>query len=236
MNIPIYQIIENDIKNQIIDGKLKEGDLILSENQLSELYSVSRMTVRQALNSLVNDGYLYRHKGKGTFVSKRKIEKSIHGVRGFTDEMKDLGIEVRNEVIHFSTITPAKKIQDALFLDEGEEVYYVERIRYGDEIPILFEALYIPVNLYKDLTIDKMSQSFYDYTEKEKRYQISHCLQSIEAQLPNEEQAKRLKITKNTPILKITRNTFLNNGRPFEYVVSNYRSDQYRFVQYSFKG
>ena len=91
MQTPIYQKIESDIKTKIDKNELKSGDLVPSENQLTKLYDVSRMTVRQALNNLVTDGYLYKHKGKGTFVSQRKIEKNIHGVRGFTEEMEDVG-------------------------------------------------------------------------------------------------------------------------------------------------
>lgn len=87
MAMPIYKTIENDLKKLINESELKSGDLVPSENELKEKYAVSRMTVRQALNNLVNDGYLYRHKGKGTFISQRKIEKNIHGVRSFTEEM-----------------------------------------------------------------------------------------------------------------------------------------------------
>lgn len=87
MTTPIYLIIENDIKAAINNGSFKSGDLIPSENELKEKYNVSRMTVRQALNNLVNEGLLFRHQGKGTFVSNAKIEKSIQGIRSFTEEM-----------------------------------------------------------------------------------------------------------------------------------------------------
>ncbi|NLN50309.1 MAG: GntR family transcriptional regulator [Acholeplasmataceae bacterium] len=236
MQIPLYQIIENEIKEQIQSKKLKEGDLIPSENQLTEIYNVSRMTVRQALNNLVNDGYLYKHKGRGTFVAPRKIEKSIQGVRGFTEEMEGLGKVVSSKVVKFLVLEPSEEIREKLFLKEDEKAIYVERIRYGDKMPILFETLYIPQNLFKDLTAADMEESFYTYIEKEKGYRVSHCVQSIEAQMPKSKHAEMLKINKNMPVLKIIRNTFLNNGRPFEYVISIYRSDQYRFVQYAFKG
>ena len=77
MVLPIYKKIENDVKAKIQDGTYKGGDLLPSENELKDQYNVSRMTVRQALTNLVNDGYLYRHKGKGTFVSHNKLEKAF---------------------------------------------------------------------------------------------------------------------------------------------------------------
>ena len=75
--LSMYQIIEQDIKYRIEEGILRNGDMIESENVLKEMYNVSRMTVRQALNNLVRDGYLYRHKGKGTFVNCDKLERKF---------------------------------------------------------------------------------------------------------------------------------------------------------------
>lgn len=235
MQTPIYQIIENDIKEKIINEELVTGDLIPSEHQLKDQYNVSRMTVRQALNNLVNDGYLYKHKGKGTFVAKRKIEKNIHGVRSFTEEMESDGRKVRSQVLKFEEVEPTEELREKLFLEEDEKAIYIERVRYGDEVPVLYEELYIPSNLFKGLTKEDMESSLYKFVEKNMNLKISHCFQSIEAKNGSKEINEALKINKDVPILKIVRNTFLSNGRPFEYVVGNYRSDQYRFVQYSFK-
>jgi len=235
LQTPIYQKIENDIKTKIERNELKSGDIIPSENQLTQLYDVSRMTVRQALNNLVSDGYLYKHKGKGTFVSQRKIEKNIHGVRGFTEEMEDVGRVVKSEVVKFEKVLPPKHIADKLFLDHKHEAFYIERIRYADDVPVLFEVLYVPYDLFKDLTIEHMTHSFYDYIHKNTIYQISHCFQIIEAKPADSDIVTTLKVAEHTPVLSIIRNTFLNNGRPFEYVVATYRSDQYKFVQYAFK-
>lgn len=235
MKIPLYQKIENDIKEQIDQKKLKAGEIIPSENQLSNMYDVSRMTVRQALNNLVLEGYLYKHKGKGTFVSERKIEKSIHGVRGFTEEMNESGRVVKNEVTVFEKIVPTDNIAEKLFLDNNQEIYYIERVRYGNDIPVLYEVLYVPVHLFKDLTKEDMNHSFYNFVETKTPYKITHCFQTIEAKPSNKLIEERLKIDKKSPVLSITRNTFLSNGRPFEYVISTYRSDQYKFVQYAFK-
>lgn len=233
MQLPKYQIIENDIKKQIYSEEIKAGDLIPSENQLSKMYEVSRMTVRQALNNLVNEGFLFKHKGKGTFVSKRKIEKNIQGVRGFTEEMQSEGREVKSVVNHFEIKEPEDNIREKLFLDEDEKIIYVERVRYGDDIPVLYEELYLPYKIFANLTIEDMQQSFYNYIEKNTKFKISYCIQEIEAQTSNKNFSKVLNISKEVPLLKITRNTFLNNGRPFEYVISTYRSDQYKFVQHA---
>lgn len=236
MATPIYKIIENEIKSKITRGELNSGDLVPSENELKDQYQVSRMTVRQALNNLVNDGYLYRHKGKGTFISLRKIEKNIHGVRSFTEEMAATNRKVSNKILVFETIEAPDDIAEKLFLNPKDEVIHIERVRYGNEIPVLFEQLYIPANLFKTIEKSNLEGSFYKYIEKELGMQISYCIQSIEAISSDSKVSIALEVNKHVPTLLILRNTFLSNGRPFEYVRSYYRADQYKFVQHAIKG
>ncbi|CCV65427.1 Transcriptional regulator [Paracholeplasma brassicae] len=236
MAIPIYKVIENDLKKDINEGVLQTGDLVPSENELKEKYNVSRMTVRQAFNNLVNDGYLYRHKGKGTFISSRKIEKNIHGVRSFTEEMAATNRKVSNQILTFEKMVAPIEIAEKLFLSKKDEVYHIERVRYGNDIPVLFEQLYIPTKLFKTIEEKDLKGSFYEYIEKELGYQISHCIQSIEAVTTSQVVSHALNVKPNDPALLIVRNTFLSNGRPFEYVKSYYRADQYKFVQHAVKG
>lgn len=233
MQLPKYQTIENEIKSQIENGELKPGDMIPSENQLCELHNTSRMTVRQALNNLVIEGYLFKHKGRGTFVSKRKIEKNIQGVRGFTEEMESEGRVVKSIVKNFAIIQPSKEIKEKLFLNNGDQVVHVKRVRYGDDIPVLHEELYLPLDVFPDLTKADMEDSFYTYIANNTNFKISYCIQVIEATKSSKNLSQTLEVSKDDPVLVIKRNTFLNNGRPFEYVISTYRSDQYRFVQHA---
>ncbi|HHT39450.1 MAG: GntR family transcriptional regulator [Acholeplasmatales bacterium] len=235
MTTPIYLIIENDIKAAINNGSFKSGDLIPSENELKEKYNVSRMTVRQALNNLVNEGLLFRHQGKGTFVSNAKIEKSIQGIRSFTEEMEATNRKVSSKVITFKEIKANQIIAEKLFLKKGDLIYYIERIRYGNNVPVLFEILHIPKNIFPNITKKDLEGSFYKYLEKELKLKVSHCKQSIEAKKPSKELANILNINVTEPILYIERDTYLSNGRPFEIVRSFYRSDQYKFVQMAVK-
>jgi GntR family transcriptional regulator len=230
---PVYQIIENDIKEKIKKGELNHGDMIHSENELKDMYSVSRMTVRQALNNLVNEGYLYRHKGKGTFVNNIKIEKKMQGLIGFTEEMRRMNKKVRSKIITFDSIKADDEVASKLFLETGEEIYFIERIRYGDDIPVLFEQLHIPKRIFKDIDQKIMESSFYGYIANTLNIKISHCVQTMEAKAASTRIAEMLEIQKGAPILYMTRNTFLDRGFPFEYVKAYYRADQYRFIQHS---
>ncbi len=233
--IPVYQVIENDIKEKINKGELKHGEMIHSENELKDIYFVSRMTVRQALNNLVNEGYLYRHKGKGTFVNNHKIEKRMQGLVGFTEEMRRMNKRVRSKVVTFTTIKADDEIANKLFLQPGEEVFAIERVRYGEDIPVLFERLFIPKAVFKDMNPEVMESSFYDYVENQLSLKINYCIQTLEAKSSNPRVSEMLEIQKSSPVLYITRNTFLDRGFPFEYVKAYYRADQYRFIQHSIR-
>ncbi|HPX20279.1 MAG: GntR family transcriptional regulator [Bacilli bacterium] len=228
--LSMYQIIEQDIKYRIEEGILRNGDMIESENVLKEMYNVSRMTVRQALNNLVRDGYLYRHKGKGTFVNCDKLEKKIYGLVGFSEEMRRLNRVPSSKVISFELITPDDKLKDKLALTTNEQVYFIRRVRYGDNMPVLLEHMYIPSSLFKDLNEQVFESSFYDYVEKKCNYRISYCNQKLEAKIMDEEQAKILEAQPGSALLYCSSITYLDNGRPFEYVRSFYRGDQYRFI------
>ncbi len=232
-NIPIYQIIENDIKQSIKEGLLQHGDMIQSENELKEKYNVSRMTVRQALNNLVNEGFLYKHKGKGTFVNTLKIDKKIQGLLSFTEEMTLMNHKVTNKIISIKLIPALDEVSAKLYLNRNDMVYFIERVRYSDDIPVLFEQLYVPQSLFKVINEEIMKGSFYHYVEKVLHLKINFSIQTIEARLATQEIAQYLEISKTSPVLHISLNSFLDNGRPFEYVKSYYRADQYRFIQHA---
>lgn len=236
MQKPMYQVIENDIKEAILNGVYQPHQLIPSENELREKYNVARMTIRHALTNLVNDGYLYRHQGKGTYVADLKLEKNILRVRGFTEEIQSLGKKITNKVLRFEEVTVDEKLSEKLFLTPGDKAFYIERVRSGNNIPVLLEKLYLPVRLFKNLKKEVFHSSFYDYIENVLNYRVSHCMQIIEARNANAQVAKHLEINKNDSVLFMTLITYLSDGRPFEYVESYYRADQYRFIQKSFRG
>ncbi len=91
--IPIYFQIMEQLKTQIKNGELKADALLPSEREYAEQFGISRMTVRQALSNLVNEGFLYRQKGRGTFVSKLKMEQPLQGLTSFTEDMRSRGMK-----------------------------------------------------------------------------------------------------------------------------------------------
>ncbi|WP_404470231.1 GntR family transcriptional regulator [Sutcliffiella horikoshii] len=227
--IPIYYQLESYIKNQIEAGFILPGENIPSEREYAESYGISRMTVRQAINSLVNEGLLYRKKGSGTFVSEKKIEQPLQGLTSFTEDMKKRGMTPTSKLIHFEVIPANSFISSELKISEYAPVYEIKRIRLADGEPMALETNYLSANLVKGLTEEEVKASIYSYVEEKLGLRITHAEQLIESVRASEEHEKLLFIEKDHPMLYIQRNTFLHDGTPLELVKSVYRGDRYKF-------
>ena len=228
-HVPIYVQIEEEIKHKILLGEYQEGEAIPSERDLTEIFNVSRMTVRQAINNLVTSGLLYREKGRGTFVSSPKLEQSLNSLTSFTEDMLSRGYKPSSKILVFEKHIPSNEIAKDLLLDEGEEVYLVMRIRNADEIPMAIERTYIPVKLFPNLDEEKLDGSFYRLVEMDYGYKIGHAIQELEAALVKKEDRKYLQLKEKAVVLVMKRMSYLSDNRPFELVLSSYRADRYKF-------
>ncbi|CAG9619945.1 GntR family transcriptional regulator [Sutcliffiella rhizosphaerae] len=227
--IPIYYQLESYIKNQLNAGILKPGDSIPSEREYAESYEISRMTVRQAINSLVNEGLLYRRKGSGTYVAEKKIEQPLQGLTSFTEDMIKRGLTPTSHLIHLKIVQANSFVAGELHISEADPVYEIKRIRLADGEPMALETNYISAHLVNGLTKEVVSASIYAYMEQELGLLIAHAHQSIESVKASAEDENFLKIKRGHPMLYIQRNTYLQDGTPLELVKSIYRGDRYKF-------
>lgn len=228
--VPIYVQIEDYLKQRILQGEYAAHTAIPSERNLSDLFGVSRMTVRQSITNLVNEGLLYREKGRGTFVTSTKVEQALGGLTSFTEDMISRGMVPSNKIVHFGKGIPKADIIRSLQLEKEEEVFVAKRIRYADGEPMAIERIYIPVKLLPDLNQEILNQSLYQFVEKDKGLKIAYASQFMEAALVNEEDAKLLQIEVPSPVIVIERKSYLDNECPFEIVQSIYRADRYKFI------
>nr|WP_253957873.1 GntR family transcriptional regulator [Metabacillus halosaccharovorans] len=225
----MYYQLEEQIKKTIETEELQPGDALPSERELSESYQISRMTVRQAITNLVNKGYLFREKGKGTFVSSQKFEQNLQGLTSFTEDMKARNLVPGSKLLHFEIYPADKDIRATLSLKDEELIYKIKRLRLANNEPIAVETSYLPVNLVPGLTPDILASSLYTYIENELELTIGHASQTVEAAIVDAEDQQHLNIHKDVPVLLIQRETFLENGTPLELVRSSYRADRYKF-------
>src|SRR5579862_3132452 len=120
--IPLYFQIQRALMEKIQSGELSEGDPLASEEELSRYYQVSRMTARQALHGLKTSGYAFSEKGRGTFVTRPKLEKNIMHLRGFTEDMKHLGMVPSSKLLEQTVVTATEDLAEKLKVEPGEIV------------------------------------------------------------------------------------------------------------------
>jgi GntR family transcriptional regulator len=228
--LPIYYQLEQGIKDLIEKSKLKPGEMIPSERELAETYEISRMTVRQAINNLVNDGYLVRKRGKGTFVAANKIVQPLKGLTSFSEDMRARGMEPGTKVLDFQTIQASKSIAEHLQIPEGADTYEIKRVRLADHLPMALETSYIPCNLVSGLTREIVSGSMYEFIEHQLGLKIKSGVQVLEASVARKVEAEILEIKEGAPVLLIQRHSYLEKNQPLELVKSVYRGDRYKFT------
>jgi GntR family transcriptional regulator len=208
---PIYHQLEEEIKGAIQSLELVPGEMIPSEKEYTEKYGISRMTVRQAISNLVNGGYLYRQRGKGTFVAEQKSEPPLQGLTSFTEVKADHELAAKLEV------------------EAGTAIFELERVRLADRLPMAYEKLYILKDHALDLTEEIAVSAIHDYVEKKFGLKIQHGRQVIEAAIAQKKEAEMLGVAEASPVLLIERRSTLETNQPLAVVRSVYRADRYTF-------
>ncbi|WP_349407679.1 GntR family transcriptional regulator [Pseudalkalibacillus sp. SCS-8] len=228
--LPLYFQVEQYMLNKIKTGEYRKGTLIPSERELSERFQISRMTVRQAINNLVNRGLLTRERGKGTFVAQPKIAYPLKGVFSFTEDMKRRGLTPSTRVVSFHVESePPPKVLNDLACEEGEKVLRLERIRFANEEPLALETAFLPYTLFKDLTEKDTEGSIYEYVRNRLQFVIKRAQQEIEASIVTERDRVLLDLPSESPVLVVHRTTYTEEDIPFESVKTVFRGDRYTF-------
>ena len=226
--LPKYYRVKESLREMIQTRGLGEGEMIPPERELCELYGVSRMTARQAVMELVNEGLLYREQGKGTFVAGQKLQHEAARLTSFTQDMKTRGMEVSSEVVEVAEDGAPPAAARALGIETGEPIVRVKRVRSADDQPMALETSHLLYDLARGvLDADLTKGSLYEELRK-LGVKIAWAEQSYEATLVNDGEARHLGVPAGSAALLIERVTFDDGDRPFEYVKSVYRGDRYR--------
>jgi GntR family transcriptional regulator len=229
--LPLYYQIQQKLLKQIRSGAFKPGQAIPSEQEISARMGVSRMTARQALKSLCDLGVLYSQRGKGTFVSRIKLEKSLRQVFSFSEEMSASGSRPSSKVLAFELVSADIRVAEALHLTPEQQVISLRRVRLADAVPMGIECSRLPLPLCPDLlqTFDPRTSLYRALSE---RYGIFVAVtdEVVEASIASAEEARLLKIRKGSPVFRFVRISYLESGQPVEYVTSLYRGDRYKIA------
>ena len=231
-NLPLYLQLKNIIKAQIISGAIQPGDKIPSESELCERYGVSRITVRQAINSLVQEGYLYRKQGVGTFVTSPKLRRRLPRLYSFSEDMRELGLEPSSQVLEQRVIEADEEMAEILKLPDGSrKINKLVRVRLANGEPILLEKTFIPYYLCPDLVQENLEEgSLYSTLREKYNLLLDHAYETYEVGKIRKEEAKILRCQVSLPAFVIERLTYLKTEVPVEWTKSIARGDRLRFT------
>lgn len=227
----LYQQIREHLLEEIDAGRLNVGDRVPSERELADRFKISRMTVRHALTELVNEGTLYRHQGKGTFVAKPKIRQGLAGLTSFTEDMLARGLKPGARLLSVEVASASYKVRHALGLDEAAMVVRLERLRLADGEPMALEQVHLPYPRFAPiLEADVENTSLYKLFVEVLGVQMASAIQTIEPTAADAALARALEVREGALLLMTERTTYDERGEPFEHATSYYRGDRYRFV------
>ncbi|KRL28505.1 GntR family transcriptional regulator [Limosilactobacillus frumenti DSM 13145] len=230
MSSPVYIQIHNQLRENIEDGKWKVGEKIPAERELAAHFDVSRMTLRQAIQALVDEGILERRVGSGTFVANRKVQEKMSGVTSFTDLMRSLGKTPSSKTISYHLTIPSQTEIEKLKLSHDEQVVRMERVRLANDVPICFEIATVPARLIENFSKEEVTNSFWQTLEKKAHLFPGHAVQHISATNATERIATYLNVKRGDALLRMTQLSYLQDGTPFEYVHTQYAGSRFEFV------
>jgi GntR family transcriptional regulator len=238
-NIPLVYQLGEALRDKIIRAEYRVHEQLPTEEQLQKFYGVSRTTVRLALAKLVNEGYIRRQQGKGTYVNPRglvtkgkpkPLSRDMFGMKSTTKIIQSAGMKVRTEVLRFAREMPSREIAERLGISEKDSVLHFERLRYADDKPLVLEKSWIPAAQCPDLKREDIKGSLYLALFKKYHHHVAAAHQSLRAILASELDARVLNLQIGQPVMLVDGVTYLEDGRAIEVEESHFRAEAIEFI------
>ncbi len=203
-----YQLLQNDIKKDILTGLFREGDILPSENELCNRYNVTRSTVRKALDGLVNEGYIEKKQGKGSIVNIKRNSLGLLSIKGFSDVLGDTKRKIRTILLQnpiqikwpsnfFYSLSEEEKAAGTIFLN---------RLRFVEDNPVMLEYTYIPdIDLKGFLDEPLINDSLFSTLRARYQIEVINVFQDIRAISAEPEMADMLDTYPSAPLLHVYR-------------------------------
>jgi GntR family transcriptional regulator len=232
--LPVYYEIKHVIKNWILNKEFSLGQKIPSENELAHRFSVNRLTVRQAISQLIQEGFLFARRGEGTFVTHdENLVRSFNiELMGFMDESFYQVCKTKAKSVKIETFAPPKVIREKLELDDScGDVIQIKRARLLDDKPFAYTINYLPKELGSGIREDDLyRRPVHQILREEYGIEFTEAVQSIEASFATREVSEELGVSQGLPILLVERIMFGKKRRPVQLVQSSYRGDLYKYI------
>lgn len=221
---PLHSQLEEILRQGIENEVWKPDSSIPSENELSNMYGISRMTVRSVLYLLVREGLIYKVPGKGTFVSKPKIVLSQMAIQ---DQLEQMGYETSTRLVSIEKIIPSVKIAKLLNLSSNAQVYILKRIRYIKDEAFSIHISYIPISLCPGLESKNLEGAqLCNILRDEYQVKIGRKVKTLESAIANNAEAKMLSVKKLFPLILLDSIVYAENDLPIEFSKVLFRGDK----------
>lgn len=228
--IPLYQQLAHSIKKAVDEQKLKENDKIPAENEFCKIYDLSRTTVRQALDILEKDGYIYKLRGKGSYVSTPKIYQNRSSFSKFYDDMRSLGKIPVSKIISLKVKPANNYLREKMQLEENELICQIKWIRYGNNEPLIYETISLNYKLMSGIEEKKLTErKLYDILTEDYGIKMTHGKEQFYPCKLDLSEAKNLGLKEDDLGMKVERIVF--QGREVvEYTTSTVRGDRFVYT------
>lgn len=227
---PIFEQLKEAILQMIEEGKYKPGDVLPSERELAGQYGISRVTVRQAINILVQDGIVTKKQGKGNFVSEKRMETSLSNLLGFVEEFVVQGLKCEILVTRQKYEEVPLEVAEAMRLQNGHEMFSLVRLIKVEGQVIGLDHIYIPKSIayqFDQMNFDKIIVL---RLLESQGYKLVSARQTITAEMPSPDNCELLEMDSNTPILVRCRVMYGEGEVPIAYSKTLYRGDRYHYT------
>ncbi|WP_179201324.1 GntR family transcriptional regulator [Streptomyces scabiei] len=225
--VPLYFQLSQQLEAAIEHGELTPGSLLGNEIELAARLGLSRPTVRQAIQSLVDKGLLVRRRGVGTQVVHSQVKRPLE-LSSLYDDLEAAGQRPATRVLLNTTVTASAEVAAALAVAEGGEVHRIERLRLAHGEPMAYLCNYLPTDLL-DLDSPQLEATGLYRLMRAAGITLHSARQTIGAKAATQDEADRLTEPEGAPLLTMQRTTFDDTGRAVEYGTHIYRASRYSF-------
>jgi GntR family transcriptional regulator len=225
--LPLHIQFERIIRQKIENEEWPVNSPIPSENELSRIYGLSRMTVRSVLNRLQMNGLIYRTPGKGTFIAEPKItSEPLYGIR---EQLEALGYETTTGVIGIRKSPSTLKVAKALGHDQKIDIFTVKRLRCIKGKPLSFHVSYLPARYFRNLEkCDLKNNQMCHLIEQKFKYPIRRRIETLEATSADLEKSQYLNVEPGFPLLLVENVVYTDKDLIIEYSQITFRGDKYK--------
>jgi GntR family transcriptional regulator len=228
-SVPMHAQIREIIRRRVLDGTYAPHTQMPSESQMMEAFSVSRITVRQALGDLQKEGLIFKVPGKGSFVAKPKAFQNLSRLQGFGEAMTPSGYETFSQVLSMRRVAATEVVARRLELKLGSAVFEIQRLRYLNREPISVDQSYFPLEVGERLAQEDLpTRDIFVILENDYGLHLTHADVQIEAISADEGLARHLRIDEAAPLLRIERLT-CTDERPIDFEYLYYHGDAFQY-------